>query len=85
MPASPSARSSIFPAGPTNGSPTRSSWSPGCSPTNTIRAVSGPSPKTVWVAGSQSSHARQPAAALRSPASPTPSGGRAGSFSVMGR
>ena len=58
------------PAGPTNGSPFRSSWSPGCSPTNTIRAVSGPSPNTVCVAGSHSSHARQPAAAARSPSRP---------------
>lgn len=37
------------PAGPTKGRPARSSRSPGCSPTITIRASSGPSPKTVWV------------------------------------
>ena len=30
------------PAGPTNGRPARSSWSPGCSPTNMIAASSGP-------------------------------------------
>src|SRR4051794_16092217 len=77
MPASASALSSSRPAGPTNGSPLRSSWSPGCSPTNTTRAVSGPSPNTVWVAGSHSSQARQPAAAVLSPSSPTPDGGEA--------
>src|SRR5688500_11558966 len=33
MPASPSARSKSFPAGPTNGRPARSSSLPGCSPT----------------------------------------------------
>src|SRR4051794_4652083 len=83
MPASSSALSSIRPAGPTNGSPVRSSWSPGCSPTKTIRAVSGPSPNTVCVAGSHSSHARHPAAAVRRPSSPTPSGGCAGWFSWL--
>ena len=67
MPAPVSALSSSRPAGPTNGSPVRSSWSPGCSPTNTMRAVSGPSPKTVCVAGSHSSQARQPAAAVAQP------------------
>src|SRR3712207_1740585 len=85
MPASPSALSSSRPAGPTNGLPLRSSWSPGCSPTNTIRAVSGPSPNTVCVAGSHSSHARHSAAAVRSPSRPTPAGGEAIPFSVTGR
>src|SRR5919206_549764 len=77
MPASARALSRSRPAGPTNGSPLRSSWSPGCSPTKTTRAVSGPSPNTVWVACSHSSQARQPAAASRSPARPTPTGGGA--------
>src|SRR6058998_520510 len=86
MPASPSARSSSRPAGPTNGSPLRSSWSPGCSPTKTTRAVSGPSPKTVCVAGSHSSHAVHPAAALRRPSRPTPAGTCAGELrSLMHR
>src|SRR3954462_11913887 len=83
MPASPSARSSSRPAGPTNGSPLRPSWSPGCSPTNTPRAVAGPSPNTVCVAGSHSSQARQPAAAARSSSRPTPEGGCAGTFSWL--
>src|SRR3712207_5149531 len=83
MPASPSARSSSRPAGPTNGSPLRSSWSPGCSPTKTMRAVSGPSPNTVWVVPCHSSHALHPAAAVRSPSSPTPVGGCAGTFSWL--
>src|SRR5207248_2856190 len=51
------------PAGPTNGRPWMSSWSPGCSPTSMISARSLPSPKTVWVPFSARSHARQPAPA----------------------
>ena len=42
-----SARSRSLPAGPTNGSPLRSSWSPGCSPTSTTRARCEPAPNTV--------------------------------------
>jgi hypothetical protein len=38
------------PAGPTNGSPALSSWSPGCSPTIISHALVEPDPKTVWVA-----------------------------------
>ena len=41
-PASASARSKICPAGPTNGRPARSSWSPGCSPTNRIARIQRP-------------------------------------------
>jgi hypothetical protein len=48
-----------------------------------MRALTGPSPKTVWVAGFHSSHARQSAAAARSPSSPTPLGGRASPFSSL--
>ena len=58
IPAAWSARSRTRPAGPTNGRPARSSWSPGCSPTRMIRAGTGPSPMTAWVARSQSSHCR---------------------------
>ena len=65
MPASSSARSSICPAGPTNGLPARSSLSPGCSPTSMIRACCGPSPNTVCVASFQSGQARQAAASSR--------------------
>ena len=49
MPASASARSNTCPAGPTNGRPCRSSWSPGCSPTKAIAAPTGPSPSTARV------------------------------------
>ena len=83
MPASSSARSSSRPAGPTNGSPLRSSTSPGCSPTNTTRASAGPMPKTVWVAGSHSGQARQCAAASRRPSRPTPVGGSATENSLV--
>src|SRR5919106_2349915 len=65
MPASASASSSTRPAGPTNGRPSRSSRSPGCSPTKTISAFVRPSPKTVCVPVFQSGQARQPAAASR--------------------
>src|SRR5215469_4561491 len=58
MPASSNARSSSFPAGPTNGRPSRSSRLPGCSPTNITSAPGAPSPKTAWVARSQMSHPR---------------------------
>src|ERR1700730_13932454 len=47
MPASPSARASSRPAGPTNGNPSTSSRSPGCSPTSMIGASGWPCPKTV--------------------------------------
>ena len=42
MPASSRSRSNTLPAGPTNGLPAMSSWSPGCSPTKTTRGVVGP-------------------------------------------
>src|SRR5204863_4026704 len=74
MPASSTALTSSRPAGPTNGAPCRSSWSPGCSPTSTRRAPAGPAEKTVWVAASHSSQPRQSAAAARRPARPPPSG-----------
>src|SRR3954453_12370761 len=66
MPASASAWSSSFPAGPTNGRPALSSWSPGCSPTNIASAPALPSPKTTCVPVFQRSQALQPAASLRS-------------------
>src|SRR3954453_4286219 len=66
MPASSSAWSSSRPAGPTNGRPSRSSRSPGCSPTSIRSAAGGPSPKTVCVPTFQSGQARQSAAASRS-------------------
>ena len=50
--ASRSAWSRSLPAGPTNGSPALSSWSPGCSPTTISGASSGPLPATPWVASS---------------------------------
>src|SRR4051812_33456104 len=67
MAASVSARSSILPAGPTNGSPMRSSWSPGCSPTNRTRARWLPAPNTVCVAFFHRGQARQWAACSRTP------------------
>ena len=54
------------PAGPTNGCPARSSWSPGCSPTNITAAPSRPSPKTVCVAVSQRGQRAAARAASRS-------------------
>src|SRR5688572_31920123 len=42
MPTSANARSSSLPAGPTNGNPARSSWSPGCSPTSMTQAWACP-------------------------------------------
>src|SRR6185437_14704258 len=66
MPASSNASSRRRPAGPTKGAPSRSSRSPGCSPTNMARELRVPAPKTVCVACSQSGQARQPAAASRS-------------------
>src|ERR1700722_3872089 len=65
MPASANASSRSFPAGPTKGRPTRSSWSPGCSPTITITALEAPSPKTVCVAVFQRSQAVHALAARR--------------------
>src|SRR5580693_3930749 len=56
MPLSASARSSTRPAGPTNGRPCLSSWSPGVSPTSTSAASTGPSPNTVPVARLYRSH-----------------------------
>ena len=54
------ARSSSWPAGPTNGLPDKSSWSPGCSPTSITRADAAPSPHTARVAFAHSGHARHP-------------------------
>src|SRR4051812_26828528 len=44
MPASSSALARIRPAGPTNGLPCRSSWSPGWSPSSTSRGRLSPPP-----------------------------------------
>src|SRR5690349_18477447 len=59
MPASSSALSSMRPAGPTNGCPSRSSRSPGCSPTSMTSLLASPSPNTACVAPLYSSHAVQ--------------------------
>ena len=59
------ARSSTCPAGPTNGSPRRSSTSPGCSPTSIIRDLTNPAPNTTCVADSYRPHPRQARAARR--------------------
>src|SRR5690348_12789238 len=45
----PSSVSSSLPAGPTNGSPCRSSLKPGASPTIITSAGQGPTPGTAWV------------------------------------
>src|SRR6266511_5058 len=66
MPASSRARSRSLPAGPTNGAPSTSSRSPGCSPTSMTSAVRAPSPNTVWVALRYRSQPRHSAAAFRS-------------------
>src|SRR5213080_1254215 len=66
MPACASASSRRRPAGPTNGAPSRSSRSPGCSPTNIATEPRLPAPNTVCVASSHSGQARHPAAASRS-------------------
>src|SRR5712671_446294 len=66
MPAASSARSRRRPAGPTKGSPLRSSSSPGCSPTSMTLACSSPAPNTVCVAFAQSGQARQRFASSRS-------------------
>src|ERR1700733_6653167 len=58
MPARFSPRSSTPPAGPTNGRPSRSSRSPGVSPTSISSACLGPSPITACVAASHRSQAR---------------------------
>ena len=49
IPTRSSSSSRTRPAGPTKGWPSRSSTSPGCSPTSMGSASGGPSPKTVWV------------------------------------
>ena len=73
IPASSSARPSSSPAGPTNGWPSTSSRSPGCSPRRNSGARAGPSPNTVCVARAHRSHAVQPAAASRAdPGAPRP-------------
>src|SRR3984893_14433603 len=59
MPASTRALSRSFPAGPTNGAPSRSSTSPGCSPIIITGAGAGPAPNTVCVACLYSSHPSQ--------------------------
>src|SRR3954453_9823526 len=66
MPAGSSASSSTRPAGPTNGSPARSSLSPGCSPTSIKSADAGPSPNTVCVAFLYRSQFVHPAASAAS-------------------
>src|SRR3954469_17674447 len=66
MPACASASSRTRPAGPTNGAPSRSSRSPGCSPTNIATESRLPAPNTVCVPCSQRGQARHPAAASRS-------------------
>ena len=48
--------SNNFPARPTNGSPSRSSFSPGASPTNIKDAFSSPTPKTKLVLELPKSH-----------------------------
>src|SRR3954469_2144935 len=68
MPAAARASSSRRPAGPTNGSPSMSSLSPGCSPTSMSSAFSPPSPNTVWVALRYRSQAVHPAASWASSA-----------------
>ena len=66
MPASASISSSNLPAGPTNGFPWRSSWSPGCSPISMMGEFDAPSPKTACVAFFQRSQLRQSCAAFAS-------------------
>ena len=51
-------RVSSWPARPTNGSPCRSSCSPGPSPTNIRSACGSPTPKTTWVRVAASGTAR---------------------------
>jgi hypothetical protein len=63
-PASRSARSSMRPAGPTNGLPLISSWSPGCSPTSITVAPLGPVPGTACVASRWSGQRVQAFSAL---------------------
>src|SRR3954470_5287767 len=61
--------SSSFPAWPTKGLPSWSSWKPGASPTN-IRSESGsPAPKTTCVRPSLSRHFVQPATSVSKVAS----------------
>src|SRR5262249_26649697 len=67
-------RLSTAPAGPTNGSPLRSSRSPGCSPTITTGAPVSPREKTTCVALRYSSQPWQATAARRSSARSAPSG-----------
>src|SRR5690606_19519175 len=87
MPADSSASANTRPAGPTNGLPSRSSRSPGCSPTSIIRAETGPRENTTCVASCQSSQPWHSAAAsvnLRMPGCPLP--GRSGTHrSAPGR
>jgi hypothetical protein len=73
------------PGGPTNGRPSRSSLSPGCSPTNINLARAGPWPKTVCVACAYKSQPWQSAAATRKLFSESRSGknAAAGSFVVI--
>ena len=59
-PAASSALSSSAPAGPTNGSPARSSRSPGCSPTSISDAVDEPRPNTVCSASRNNSSPGSP-------------------------
>src|SRR3954452_14737398 len=59
MPAASTQLHRTRPAGPTNGRPCLSSWSPGCSPTNTIGAELGPAPNTACVVSVESGHPLQ--------------------------
>src|SRR4051794_25614810 len=59
------ARSKSFPAGPTKGRPSRSSLSPGCSPTTISTARNGPSPITDCVANAPIGHSRHAFVASR--------------------
>ena len=58
-----------IPAGPTKGLPSRSSWFPGCSPTNMILGCAAPPPNTVCVPVRQRSQALQFLAASRNDSS----------------
>src|SRR5690242_11628734 len=59
MPIRPSSVSSSLPAGPTKGSPCRSSLKPGASPTIITSDGQGPLPGTAWVRVACSPHSLQ--------------------------
>ena len=75
-PASASARSNSCPAGPTNGLPARSSWSPGCSPTTTMRA----SPAAFAEHGLRRGFPQRARAAVAAPRAARSTAGRSGSI-----